>query len=669
MQMKIYEMDFCMKEKIKKINDKFNNFGNLIYKYRYQICIAVFIVLVIFGLNGSSISMWNSFINTGVQEDNVIFGKSRRVRADEWATFTPMMFSQKFDGFHWFSNILCGGNTDVFMIYALPVFNLMQIFRPFQIGFIFLDISRGLSFYWMGRIVFLFLVSFEFGMLISKRKKLLALTYAFLVTFSPMVQWWFAINGTVEIIFFAELAILLLDKYLLDDNFIHRAWCLFGIIVSAGGFILVLYPAWQIPTAWAFVFIAAWVFIKNFKNVKLTRKDVVSIAIALIIFIICMTYVVYRSFDTLKAIINSVYPGEREEYGGDVYYPLLKWAMNIFLPYKDVLLKLPTSESATMFTMFPLGLILAIRNLIVNKEKDKCTICLLLADAFLLGYSIIGFPKVLAKITMLSRTTGVRAYFGIGVLDMILLIRSLAVNEKKPNIFFAITFATVSAIIIAYLVKKGEYQYITKKMFIAMVIMIFYLYYFAIRIQGQSSKVLFSAGVIFVMIMSGFMVNPIRVGANDVLYSPILNKAREINEKENGIWLVADVPYPIPEYFMMAGVPLINSTSTYPHLDRWQLFDDNGKYEDIYNRYAHIRVYIKQSEDEFVHELDPSKKDKFELIQNDVFSVFVLPDELKKMGVNYIFSIQNLEEISTENTIFNKLEEVNGYKFYKVEYN
>ena len=181
--MKIYEMDFCMKEKIKKINDKFNNFGNLIYKYRYQICIAVFIVLVIFGLNGSSISMWNSFINTGVQEDNVIFGKSRRVRADEWATFTPMMFSQKFDGFHWFSNILCGGNTDVFMIYALPVFNLMQIFRPFQIGFIFLDISRGLSFYWMGRIVFLFLVSFEFGMLISNRKKLLALTYSFLVTF------------------------------------------------------------------------------------------------------------------------------------------------------------------------------------------------------------------------------------------------------------------------------------------------------------------------------------------------------------------------------------------------------------------------------------------------------------------------------------------------------
>ena len=119
---------------------------------------------------------------------------------------------------------------------------------------------------------------------------------------------------------------------------------------------------------------------------------------------------------------------------------------------------------------------------------------------------------------------------------------------------------------------------------------------------------------------------------------------------------------------MMAGVPLINSTSTYPHIDRWQLFDDNGKYEDIYNRYAHIRVYIKQSEDEFVHELDPSKKDKFELIQNDVFSVFVLPDELKKMGVNYIFSIQNLEEISTKNTIFNKLEEVNGYKFYKVEY-
>ena len=657
-----------MKNFIESVYSKLNNLGNLIYKHRYLICIIVFIICVMFELNGSSISMWNSFLNTGADGDTVIFGKSRRARADEWATFTPMMFSQKYDGFHWFSNVLCGGNTDVFLIYALPVLNLMQVFRPFQIGFIFLGISKGLSFYWMGRILFLFLVSFEFGMLISNKKKILALMYAFMATLSPMVQWWFAINGTVEMIFFAELAILLLDKFLLDNNFKDRILCLIGIVISAGGFILVFYPAWQIPTAWAFVFIAIWVFIKDFKQIKLSKKDIIAISVALIAFIVCMTYIIVRSYDTLKTILNTVYPGEREEFGGNITFPLLKWAMSIFLPYKDIYLKMPLAETATMFTMFPLGLIMGIRNLIINKNKDKCTICLLLADAFLLSYSIIGFPKIIARITLLSRTTGFRAYFGIGILDMILLIRALSTSEKKTNFFVAVAFAIISAGLIAYRLKIIEYQYITRNMFAAMFIMISYLFFFGIRISNKGSKVLLCIGVVFVLIMSGFTVNPVRLGANDIIDAPILNKVRDINKKEGGTWLVADLPYPIPEYLTMAGVPLINTTNTYPHLERWKVFDENGKYDKVYNRYAHIRVYIANSEDEFVNEKDPSKRDKFELIGNDVFRMYILPDELIKMNVDYVFTNRNLEEKNTTNTVFNKLDEVNGFSIYKVEY-
>ena len=142
------------------------------------IAIIILLICVLFELNGSSIGCWQNFLNTGVEKSNVIFGKSRRVRADEWATFTPMMFSQKLDGFHYISSLIRGGNTDVFIVYGLPVLNILQIFRPFQIGFLVLGSSRGLSFYWLSRFLLLFLVSFEFGMIYTKKNKNLSFIYS-----------------------------------------------------------------------------------------------------------------------------------------------------------------------------------------------------------------------------------------------------------------------------------------------------------------------------------------------------------------------------------------------------------------------------------------------------------------------------------------------------------
>ena len=67
-------------------------FGELMYKYRYYILIALFILCVLFDISGSSIGMWKDIIASDVSDDGVIFGKSRTVRSDEWAVLTPMTF-------------------------------------------------------------------------------------------------------------------------------------------------------------------------------------------------------------------------------------------------------------------------------------------------------------------------------------------------------------------------------------------------------------------------------------------------------------------------------------------------------------------------------------------------------------------------------------------------
>lgn len=58
------------------------------------------------------------------------------------------------------------------------------------------------------------------GMLLSGGDKRLAVSGAFLVAFAPVVQWWFAINGLVEMLVFGQLSVLLLQKYMTDT----RTW-------------------------------------------------------------------------------------------------------------------------------------------------------------------------------------------------------------------------------------------------------------------------------------------------------------------------------------------------------------------------------------------------------------------------------------------------------------
>lgn len=48
--------------------------------------------------------------------------------------------------------------------------------------------------------------------------KRLAVIYGLLVTWSPIVQWWFAVNGLVEMLILGQLAIVIVERYLKAVN-------------------------------------------------------------------------------------------------------------------------------------------------------------------------------------------------------------------------------------------------------------------------------------------------------------------------------------------------------------------------------------------------------------------------------------------------------------------
>ena len=147
------------------------------------------------------------------------------------------------------SDIVRAAPTNMFMIYGQAVEHLAMIFRPAQLGYMFLDQGSGLAFFWVSRLVVLFLISFEFAQKILSAKRSVSLLYAVMVTFSPLAQWWWAVNFIAEILAAAGFL-----------------WC-------AGIYILSMYPAWQVPFGWTFLLcmIAATVASDNVSQVL--RRD------------------------------------------------------------------------------------------------------------------------------------------------------------------------------------------------------------------------------------------------------------------------------------------------------------------------------------------------------------------------------------------------------------
>lgn len=635
---------------------------NFIYEYRYFIALFLFVLCVGLKLNGSSIAMWSQYINTGEQVNNgLVFGVPRAIRSDEWALYTPMALSQYYNlpkSFPYFSDIVRATSTDVFLVYGQPVKDIAIIFRPFQIGYLFLDPGRGLSFFWYGRLIALFMVTFEFGMLITKSKKRLSFILAMLISMSPIIQWWFSINGLVEMIIFGELALIMISKYIKECNYIKKAFYMFVLVVCAGGYILTFYPSWQIPLFYVFLSIFVWIIWENYKKIKFSYKDFVIILCGIILLSISMMHVLIKSYDTINIIMNTAYPGNRFETGGGEIKRFFNYAVNMFLPYKDSGLTTNVCEMAVFMDFFPLGIILAVMVMFIEKNKDKLLIVLLSCDLLLTMWCIIPFPKALAKLTLLSNSQPGRAFVAVGFINLLVLVRAIALKEKMLNKKIVAVITGMIAFIIVICAKLSYRDYFNKKMMLISFVLLFGTYIFFIAYESKKIRSLGTILCICLICICGLTVNPIQKGVDVIYKSSLINSIKDINNDESGKWIVEGMNYPKINYPIMAGAATINSTNVYPDLERWRKFDLDGANDNIYNRYAHINIYLNnQNNTTFIEGEAP-----------DTFSINLNVDDLKKLDVKYILTQNNLEDISNLNVRFEKLYDKSDYKIYRVIY-
>ena len=658
-----------------------NKIGEFIYKYRYPLALALLVVLVLFEINGSSIGAWDQPIINSTHQS--LLGSARSTQSDEWRIFTPFTLSQYLNDFSYFSSIPRASPTDMFAIYGAPIWTILMIFRPFQIGYLFLSPAKGLSFYWISRLIALLLVSFEMGMLITNRNKTLSLAYAVMITFSPVVQWWISVNALVEMLIFGQLAVLLLYHYMKTKEYRKRLIIALGFAISLGGYIFTIYPAWQIPLGYVFLFLAIWVFLDNYKDFEFNKLDIGFALLSLAIVGAGGLYFLHTSSDTIEIVRNTLYPGGRHFIGGldssqfkgetGFLQSLCNYINSIFYP-----LNLDSAFSSTsgisrldsfFYDFFPVPLILYLFITFVEKNRDKLLNCLIIVYILLSVLSIFVFPEYVYKITFISNTIQRRLILALSLLNVLILFRSLSilsinkhVNNIKNNNRILALISIIIAGAVFFLSTSNGFGIIGKALFIPVLIV-------SISILGISLFIIFKSSdkkyanmflvmCILISAMGGGLVNPIESGIGYYDLEPVQFVEGLVEENPNANWIVVG-EREMQDMFIAAGAHTITSVNTYPDFEKWEKIDPDHKFEDVYNRYAHMNVNLSANE-----------SSKFERVhgREDIISLTLNVNDLEKLNVTYIESEQDLSKYSNENVEFEKIYSYRNLKIFKVNY-
>lgn len=641
---------------------RINIIDNII-KFRFLIAISIFILLVSFKINGSSIGAWDMYASELIDqtENSLIMGDNRAIRSDEWMVQTTYYMAQAMseDFYPLYNTNIMDDGLNMILAYNSPVANLSIIGKPFNWGFLLLGKEYGLSWYWAFKTIALWLLAFELSMILTKKMKGISILASFWITFSPAIQWWF-MQHVGDTIFFTLAMIVAFYKYV--ENIKDKKWkkLSFSLMFafSAIGFALVIYPAFQVPLAYLILVFMAVIYFGMFKRPKLKKDDYIFVSMIILIIGIVLGQFLLTSMDAIKATLETVYPGKRVSTGGGVeLFRYSEFMINTYTPFRDI--NYLNNCEVSSFINFFIGSVIVLFVAISKKVKNiGIGIALFIVALLQFIWTVVPFNETIAKITFLSYVPTDRMMLMFNFTAMLLSIWAIGVifREKIISPLVGGIIAVVNFSIYALLILKSPYRDYTNLRYLIILFAIYLIINVSIFVRW---KMVFFIAMSVLIFMSGMTVNPVVKGVGGI-YNKTLSKAIiEIEENDpDSVWL-AEGEETKGEFIYANGAKAINGTHFYPALSTWKKISEDYDDEIIYNRYAHVKISLTTDET------------KFSLGNADAFEIDLNIEELKTLNIKYIVTKNDLSNILNEDNIkFEEIyhSEVDGNRIYKVIY-
>jgi hypothetical protein len=651
------------------------------FKYRYLIGAIVVVLCLLFEINGSSLGYLEKILPGA--SNSVHLGIPRATKSDEWAVLTPLIASQEANHWQAISNILRATTTNVTIGYNLPSWSLVSLFRPDQWGYLLFGFSRGLSWFWSIKYVCCFLISFECARLYTFQNRWLSLAAAFLITFSPFTVWW----NASQFFIYGQGLVLALHHYLYAHRIIVRSLCAVLIAWLCGCYFFTMYPAWMIPFFYIFALMGIWMLAKyryaKANNGNLLafspRRDIILLCVPFFL-VVLVVYICFASASSeVAATLSTVYPGERFETGGGLLFSLFNYGWNIFSPLEAELVAGTPSESATIFSLFPLGTISAVFIMLQHKKFDSLNGLMFFLNLIFIEYIVIGFPTWLSRITLMSNVPAARLIGPQSYIEIILLLRSIAIAYKTKSAFplsegrrekaeqgkyqfkTIIYWCMVISFGLAVLSWKSSNGFLHRSFFILDILVLAALTTFIVLAIIYGNKIficMFSILISLIVGISGVCVNPIQIGTGQILGSDFAQAVSEVLKTDStSKWLIVDGRFQTSNLTAAIGAPTINCTNMIPNISLWKRIDPNGEFLNAYNRYAHIPVALSNS-----------ATSSFNLMQFDTCALYLSYRDLKTLDVKFIVGGDDIGDLQLPGVAFLDIGRGNGLVIYQVIY-
>ena len=638
------------------------------FRHRWVLALLVFLLCAGLRLHGSSIGVYDEiFPSQIIGQESTLFGEPRWIRSDEFGVATPKYFSQAANGYRLYSQQMSLSATNMVLDYYSPVWDWTILGKPLSWGFLLFGNEIGLSWYWCGEIILLFMTALEMCLILTERQRLTSLLGAFMIALSPAIQWWVMPHMPPVILY--SMALFCLGYWFFTAKTRLAQWSAAGLAaVAVTGFALSIFPSFQVPCAYTVLLLLIVCLRRDRAQLSFTRRDWPRIALPAAALLILGSFFL-RSRDDLSLLLNTVYPGRRMCLGGyGTIATLFTDLTSFYLPYKDVAFS-NNCEVASYIHFAPLFFMLSPYLLpALKRARDSgWTVGAALAGILSVQcvYMLIGFPQWLAEISLLRFCNRMHEVYGwtatlFTVWGLSTLVRHPDLLRRWTRILLPLLYGAVCLLLLDQPRREYFAQLVfhdvhlgTPLVMLTLAVIVCILYFALFRRQR-----LLSAALLLIMLISGATVNPLERGIGAVTNHPVSEAVSRLAAQEpESRWLCTDSVFLLPNFLLANGAKVLDATSFYPDPEKWAILDPSGQYEELTNRYANQCAELTEGES------------SVELLNPDYIKLWLNPASLKALGIRYLFTpADHTDLLSDYGIACSYVTGQDGYDIYRLDY-
>jgi hypothetical protein len=606
------------------------------------ILLSAYLILSSLKIHTSNIANWDLFFGLDKSE-SVLAGKPRFIRMDEWMISSTGAIGQYNAGMPIKNGSV--GELNAPVVWGLPVKDISTALRPSLWSYFIFDVERAFAFSWNFNIFFFLISTFLLFMLLTKNNFWLSITGTFFIFFSGGLQWWSYFIGNYMLYLngmFISFTYLLYNKK-------HWPMIIAGcvLILSVYGFIFNLYPPFQVPLLYLYLFLFAGFLLqrKNFQTIKENwRLKTIVFSVSLIVLVL-FTYHYYNLVkDTYTMMLNTVYPGRRFSTGGALKDgKVFAEFFGIFMTDTHTPVQWQNICEASGFIMF-FPIVFYAMGYYYFKTKKADPLLISLSIFLLIGllYVLLGFPAFLSRITLFSMSPDFRTLPIVGVANCFLLICYIASSKmeiKKERISWIELGILVAATLIFMLIVTTQINKATENYFtsteVGIAIALIVISYLLTRYKNFRLVKPALLILLIGMVIPNANVNPVTKGLAPILENPLVVDSKEIHEKDPSARWALFGNTRLTHLLKANGIDLFNSVKLVPPMKDMKVLDPKGKNDSVYNRYAWMTMNSKQVAQFF--DVNWNDTVMFRQTFQDGYTIFIDPcsPKLKQLGVKY----------------------------------